>query len=632
MSDSNNLSSSNGNWGGNGEDQLNNDGQQDNIRIPIEATSNNGQDNLRVLAEAIDNLPTVLTDESTNKHMAMFLRRHHFQPSVISAIPEDFGPFIFARLEKEDLAEFSQDTGVRMLLRVAQKAVREALEKPVVPPLNPVNVQNPVLPVVPASEPVTSSVTSKDNMDPYLISDDFNNPTGMSEVYALYGKQEGGVGSKYARLPSLKSGSAPAKGLYAMILYDLGAVLVTSCKENMTARASFWHSALLFLHNENWSSLGPDQWGLDVSFLMSLVYKGMSLEEANRSPTQKNCVHMYGFQDAPIMSKPKLFYRLMMGSFEAGPEGIQLQSFEPKIGMSRALEEDADIFGRNRGIIQTLSCMVAFIRTFIHRNFADVFFPIQEALRTSDSLQRTKSAVLWKFFNTHFSVVFIALPKAAFVATIASTEPVSLRGIGAINAALLGISNALVPILQSKAKMKAMEDEVLGKLTEEKARIKLIDELGKTGDLSLISPLKKRGRDEEDLDSVNKKEAKRVKDRAGDKERKARAKARKVEVANAASPSGTSPKVKQEPTVPGSSPSPAKRDFPCMYHLCTKLSLKDPNGVVYKCPRGVTQCSYKHSPLNAVFRAKAEHTASKCTDAHMKAMLTSAITAYTGFL
>ncbi len=115
--------------------------------------------------------------------------------------------------------------------------------------------------------------------------------------------------------------------------------------------------------------------------------------------------------------------------------------------------------------------MVAFIRTFIHRDFANVFFPIQEALRKSDSLQRTKSAVLWKFFNTYFSVVFIALPKAAFVATLASTEPVSLRGIGAINAALLGISNALVPILQSKSKMKAMEEEVIGKLTEEKARI-----------------------------------------------------------------------------------------------------------------------------------------------------------------
>ena len=136
----------------------------------------------------------------------------------------------------------------------------------------------------------------------------------------------------------------------------------------------------------------------------------------------------------------------------------------------------------------------------------------------------------------------------------------------------------------------------------------------------------------DDLDSANKKEAKRTKDKAADKDRKARAKARKVDGTNSASPAAPSPLVKQEPTVPGSSPAASKRDFPCMYHLCTKLSLKDPNGVLYKCPRGTTLCSYKHNPLNAVLRAKAEHTASKCTDAHMKAMLTSAITACTVFL
>jgi hypothetical protein len=183
MSSSSNLSSSSGNGGGNGEAPVNNE----------------VQGNLGILVEAVDNLSTTLTDESTHRQMAMFLSRHHFQPAVIAAIPEDFGPFIFARLEKEDLTGFSQDPGLLMLLRIAQKAVREALEKPVVPPLNPVNERNPVLPGFPAVEPVTASLAPKENMDPYLISDNFNNPTGMNEVYALYGKQEGGVGSKYAR-------------------------------------------------------------------------------------------------------------------------------------------------------------------------------------------------------------------------------------------------------------------------------------------------------------------------------------------------------------------------------------------------------------------------------------------------
>jgi hypothetical protein len=153
-----------------------------------------------------------------------------------------------------------------MLLRAAHRLVKDELTRPA--PTLPVTgstrnlsgvIPNGVQPAHLPADPAAPGNPSRDNVDPYLLSGDYNNPAGMTIIYALYGKQEGGVGSKYVRLPSLKSGTAPAKGLYAIIMSDLGVVLVTGSKENLANRTIFWHSVLQFGHHEVWGTLGTDQ-------------------------------------------------------------------------------------------------------------------------------------------------------------------------------------------------------------------------------------------------------------------------------------------------------------------------------------------------------------------------------------
>jgi hypothetical protein len=126
---------------------------------------------------------------------------------------------------------------------------------------------------------------------------------------------------------------------------------------------------------------------------MKTVYEGMSLEEVNRSPAQKNCIYMYNYQSAAAFTNPKIMYRLMTGAFKAGSNGVQLQSFEPEPGFSRGSQEEPDFQGRNKGIIETLNCFVAWVKTFVNKDFMEVFAPVQAAFRESEFLQRIKSSV-----------------------------------------------------------------------------------------------------------------------------------------------------------------------------------------------------------------------------------------------
>jgi 7-cyano-7-deazaguanine synthase in queuosine biosynthesis len=61
-------------------------------------------------------------------------------------------------------------------------------------------------------------------------------------------------------------------------------------------------------------------------------------------------------------------------------------------------------------------------------------------------------------------------------------------------------------------------------------------------------------------------------------------------------------KTKAEPGVKSVSSPIVKREKPCIYHIANKLHLKDPSNTLYKYPRGVTACLYRHVALNKIER------------------------------
>jgi hypothetical protein len=241
---------------------------------------------------------------------------------------------------------------------------------------------------------------AKNNVDPYLASEDMNTPAGRDIIYKLYGPQEGGVATERIRLPSTLRGSYAPKGLIALNIPDLGVNLVTDSLDSKPLRILVWHSLLMVGSHAHWTAMGTILWGADTASFMAEMYKGLSLDVFSRTPSQASCKFMFGFQTVSAFQNARDLLRMLTGKFHPGDNGIQLETFEVTKGSARANMDGPDLLGRNKGVIDCFDSVVAFFKTFINEELPNVFAPVQEALLNSEFLHRTSSKILMKFFNT----------------------------------------------------------------------------------------------------------------------------------------------------------------------------------------------------------------------------------------
>jgi hypothetical protein len=504
-----------------------------------------------------------------------------------------------------------------MLLRTAQNLVKEELtsqetrqvHNPGPQPSREGNRERPAEVAIrePGPMGLEQPGAAGNNVDPYLASEDMNTPAGRQYIYSLYGLQEGGAATVRTRLPSTLRGSYAPKGLSALNIPNLGVTLVTDSPDSKPLRVLLWHSLLMVGNHAHWTAMGTMLWGADTASFMAEMYRGLSLDVFSRTPSQASCIFMFGFQTVSAFQNARDLLRMLTGRFHSGDNGIQLETFEITKGSARASIDGPDLLGRNKGIIDCLGSTLAFFKTFINEGLPNVFAPVQEALLNSESLHRTSSKILMKFLNTCYAVVFNALSISTSVKTIAHDQPVSIKGVKLFGQALLEVSQAIVVTLQSPTKLKAMEDDFAGRQAEDELRLRVINKFNGMGDLTVSSPTKKRGTDENlEQETSNKKK----------KEKKP--KQEKVV--------GTA-KVKVEPVT-----SPVKNDRCCVFHMASKLNIKGPNNIIYECPRGVKLCAYKHLALNKTQRDKAMKAATSCPDQTLKPLLIAGITGSSVFL
>lgn len=194
----------------------------------------------------------------------------------------------------------------------------------------------------------------------------------------------------------------------------------------------------------HFGAMGLDQWGVDTAYFMKLMYRGLSMEPYNRSPSQSFCNYMFKFQEVDIFQSPRGLLRTLSGKFLPGENGIQIESFEVAKGSSRGECDSPDLLGRNKGILECLEALEAFIRTFINIELPSVFAPVQETLSSSEFLHRTSSKIILKYLNEGYSVVFNGLCTHTKIKTMAHPEPISIKGIAQFGRVLLEISQAIV--------------------------------------------------------------------------------------------------------------------------------------------------------------------------------------------
>lgn len=120
---------------------------------------------------------------------------------------------------------------------------------------------------------------------------------------------------------------------------------------------------------------------------------------------------------------------------------------------------------------------------------------VRQILKVTEFLHRTSSKILLKYLNVCYGVVFNALCTATSVKTIARADLVSIKDIGLFGQALLSVFTSVVAVLSSRVSFKTMEDNFSGRQAEDELRLKVINKFQGMGDLTLVSPKKKRPAD-----------------------------------------------------------------------------------------------------------------------------------------
>jgi hypothetical protein len=200
----------------------------------------------------------VLNNRSDSRTLKNFLRECHVGTPVIDAIPESLSVGMFVSLLREDINDLSPDVGIQILLRTSQALVKNELatQSTVQPPLELPGDPRGIVAVGPLRQPGEGSQelpsAGQDNVDPYLVSQSVNTPSGRDVIYNLYGHHEGGEATKMARLPSTSKGSYAPKGLHALTIPDLGVNLVSNTAEQRALRVLYWHSYLMIGHHQHY--------------------------------------------------------------------------------------------------------------------------------------------------------------------------------------------------------------------------------------------------------------------------------------------------------------------------------------------------------------------------------------------
>jgi hypothetical protein len=88
-----------------------------------------------------------------------------------------------------------------------------------------------------------------------------------------------------SRLPSTTKGSCAPRGLFAITIPDLGVNLISNTADQRALKVLYWHSFLMIGHHHHFLAMGLDQWGVDTSHFMTIMYQGLSLEAYNRTPS-----------------------------------------------------------------------------------------------------------------------------------------------------------------------------------------------------------------------------------------------------------------------------------------------------------------------------------------------------------
>jgi hypothetical protein len=322
-----------------------------------------------------------------------------------------------------------------------------------------------------------------------------------------------------------------------------------------------------------WGSLGKNNWDVDVrGFIISMV-QALAMEVETREVHQRSAHLLNKIKSLPIpwVTDSKILAKVLACKWGVG--GIQINTFEDKVGAARASSTTGDNIGRNDGLAKSLTNFTNYAGAYLDEEYVHALDGVVVEIQDSEFLHIIEGRLLAHIIDENVGVVFRAVPISGSVEIEEVVYP--LDGPRLVALALRAAAVKIVKVFKNKEQLKILKDRFAEEADSRAENAKIILRVQQE------SPMR------------------------GEEQKK---KKQLTEVAFSSGTDGPSP-VKQggksidyggkkpiKIDLGGANPTTPKNNV-CVKHLAGLLRLVDTAGVLEGCERAVSACRFEHVAL-----------------------------------
>jgi hypothetical protein len=407
--------------------------------------------------------------------------------------------------------------------------------------------------------------------DPYEV--------GLTEegkiiMLGLFGVVGGVEATKCHRMQTNSRRGDKVNGSSIIRIPELGVECQTTNRDNTVERGQGWLCAIRLSGYPKWGPLGKYNWDMDARVYMISMVLALPMEVEAREMHQRSAHLLNRLKSLAWATDHKTLAKMLACKWGIG--GIQINTFEDKVGAARASSTTGDNIGRNDGLAKSLTNLTNYLGAFLDEEYVHVMDSVVTEIQDSEFLHIIEGRLLAYIVDENIGAVFRAVPIAGNI----QIEEVlySLDGPRLVALALRAAASKIVKLFRDKEQLKILKD---------------------------------RFAEEADSRAENNRIILRIQQESPVKGQDQKKKKQPAEVSFSAETGGPSP-VKQggkiidyggKKTVQidlGGAKPVAVKKMVCVKHLAGLLRLKDSSGAVQDCDRTGSECRFGHVALRKV--------------------------------
>jgi hypothetical protein len=277
---------------------------------------------------------------------------------------------------------------------------------------------------------------------------------GKIIMLGLFGVVGGVDATRCHRMQTNSKRGDKVNGSSIIRIPELGVELQTTNRDDTVERGRSWLCVIRLMRYTQWGPLGDFNWDMSVRKYMVSMVQALPLEVEAREVHQRSAHLLNRIKSLAWATDPKTLAKVLACKWGVG--GVQINTFEDKVGAARALASTGDNIGRNDGLAKSLTNFSNYAGAFLDEVYVHVLDDVVVAIQDSEFLHIIEGRLLAYIIDEIIGAVFRAVPVSGSVEIEEVVYP--LDGPRLVALALRAAAVKIVKIFKDKKQLKILKD------------------------------------------------------------------------------------------------------------------------------------------------------------------------------